>query len=281
MAQQIYSLSTLNSNWFEDRHQPAGGLTATSTLHRKAPREYETDLAYVGERYDVLSRISRMPQRESYATPNDGFNEKLRTSSVDFAHPKGRPGPKGSTAPILITTGNAPVCPPEQRPLPGPASGFGAAIHRHDATHDQRFWNTTHGDFFGEPFARTGTVRADPGARPLPSGVSTEHEEARVQGLRTGKLCGEYHQESSDPAVDTRTQRAWLYSSDPALRHIHLGGTRKLVPEKDSELSLPLGGGAMSKIRQDLKERKGRLYRTATHITKGASRAGPSIFQDD
>ena len=36
-------------------------------------------------------------------------------------------------APTMITTANAPVCPPETRELPGPRSGFGAHINRHPA----------------------------------------------------------------------------------------------------------------------------------------------------
>ena len=36
-------------------------------------------------------------------------------------------------APTMITTANAPVCPPETRELSGPRSGFGAHINRHPA----------------------------------------------------------------------------------------------------------------------------------------------------
>eukprot|EP00418_Pyrodinium_bahamense_P065866 CAMPEP_0179087176 /NCGR_PEP_ID=MMETSP0796-20121207/39594_1 /TAXON_ID=73915 /ORGANISM="Pyrodinium bahamense, Strain pbaha01" /LENGTH=213 /DNA_ID=CAMNT_0020784677 /DNA_START=54 /DNA_END=695 /DNA_ORIENTATION=+ len=133
-------------------------------IEHKVPRVYETDLAYIGERYDVLSRIARAPARPSYATPDDGFNEKFRTSSVDFADPASRPEfSKGhESAPCLITTENAPVCPPERRSLPGPRSGFGAYIHRHGDNHDQRFFNTSTGDFFGGEGTRRAAPRTDP-----------------------------------------------------------------------------------------------------------------------
>ena len=35
----------------------------------------------------MLTRISRVPPKESYATPDDGFNEKDTSNRVDFAHP--------------------------------------------------------------------------------------------------------------------------------------------------------------------------------------------------
>lgn len=285
MAVGVYSLRTLNDNWFEDRYQPEGSLSITGALQKKTARPYETDLAYIGERYDVLARVSRVPPRPSYALPEDGFNEKSKTSLIGFADPRSRPeyGKGKATAPSMITTENAPVCPPEKRELPGPRSGFGAHIHRHEDNHDQRLFNTTHGDFYGEVNvgSRTRTQRSDP-AESRAAGVSTEHEEARTQGLRVGILCGEAFSDTNNPGSDTRTQRTWLYQPDASLRNLHYGGTRPNIPAKDSELSLPLGEGSMSKIRADLKERKGRLFRTATTITKGkGSRPGISIFQDE
>lgn len=276
----VYSHKTLNDNWLEDRLQLDGALNA-GNFHKRSSRPYETDLAYIGDRYDVLSRISRMPSRPTYAMPEDGFDEKVTTHLADFTDPKTHPmfSSKKLSAPSLINTANAPVCPPEKRPLPGPPSGFGAAISRHPKNHDQRFWNTTYGDFFGEG-SRKAEERREPSGHRF-AGVSTEHEEGRVQGMKCGKLCGESHFESNDPSRDTATQRAWLPHPDPALTNIHLGGIQRESSKEDNHLSLPLGGGAMRKIRADLKERQGRLFRTGTHITKGASRSGIAIFQDD
>lgn len=281
MATGIYSLRTLNDNWFEDRLQPAGSLSATGPIERKKARAIEPDLAYIGERYDVLARVSRVPPRISYATPDDGFNEKLRTSLVDFAHPRSRPefAKRGISAPPMITTANAPVCPPERRPLPGPRSGFCAVLNHHREDHDQRFWNTANGDFFGEG-PRKRSTKAEPSVL-HPAGTTTEWEEDRVLGMKVGKLCGEALSETTNPATDTRTQRAWMPGMDPALRNIEYGGARRIPPSTDNALSLPLGKGAMSKVRADLKDRQGRLYRTATTITKGnGCRYGIAIFQD-
>merc|ERR1712039_108822 len=213
---------------------------------------------------------------------DDGSSEKLTTNKADLKSPKSHPMFSGKhlSAPSLIHTGNAPVCPPETRPLPGTDSGFGSLIPRHPKNHEQRFWNTTHGDNFGEG-SRRRLPKTDPSTRRA-AGVSTEDDENRVQGMKCGSLCGESFFETSDPAMDTRTQRAWLPGGDSAIRHVHLGGTRKSAPALDNELSLPLGNGAMSKIRSDLKERKGRLCRVATCITKGAHlKAGVALFQDD
>eukprot|EP00930_Biecheleria_cincta_P015679 TRINITY_DN12996_c0_g3_i1.p2 TRINITY_DN12996_c0_g3~~TRINITY_DN12996_c0_g3_i1.p2 ORF type:complete len:315 (+),score=62.90 TRINITY_DN12996_c0_g3_i1:98-946(+) len=282
MATGVFGMRTLNDNWFEDRFQPEGGLSATANLHRKTPRAYETDLAYIGERYDVLGRISRCPPRASYAFPDDGFDEKGTTGLFDFADPRSRSdwGKGKALAPTMITTENAPVCPPETRELPGERSGFGAHIHRHGEQHGKSFFNTTMGDYYGEG-SRQATPRRCP-AMAEAAGVSTKEEEARVQGLRVGLLCGEAYCGSDNPACNTRMQRSWLYEADPALRNIHHGGTRRDVSKFDSELSLPMHEGAMSKVRADLQERKGRLYRTATVITKGRGhKAGVSIFQDE
>jgi len=280
----VYSRKTLNDNWVEDRCASEEALTATGNFHKKAARGYETDLAYIGDRYDVLSRISRMPPRPSYAAPDDGFSEKVTTHVGDFQNPRAHPmfASKNLSAPSLIHTGNAPVCPPEKRELKGPGSGFGAAISRHGKDHDQRFWSTSHSDFFGARGAsRRGEARRDPSAHHT-AGVGTEHEETKGSGMKCGALCGENHCESSNPASDTRTQRSWIPGCDPALTHIHHGGTKKPPPKEDNHLSLPLGDGAMSKIRADLKARQGRLFRAGTNITKGAhQRSGFAVYQDE
>lgn len=282
MAIGVYSCRTLNENWFEDRCQPPGSLTAIGPSQKKQARPYETDLAYIGERYDVLARVSRVPPRPTFALPDDGFNEKSKTSLVDFADPRtrGEWGKGRAYAPPLVNTENAPVRPPETRELPGTRSGFGGHLPRHEENHDQRFFNTTSGDFYGEgvrtkgPFVCPSTLRA--------AGTTTEEAEARTQGLRVGVLCGEAFNDSNNQGINTRTQRSWLYSPDASLRNIHLGGTRPRISTNDNELSLPLGEGAMSKIRADLKERQGRLFRTATHITKSSmSKSGIAIFADD
>jgi hypothetical protein len=280
----VYGHQTLNDNWFEDRCQPPGSLTASGEINKKQVRKYESEIAFIGERYDVLSRIGRVPQKMSYATPDDGFNEKLRTSEVDYAHPRSRKEfiAKPQEKPTFITTETGPeVCHEERRPLPGNARGFGAVLNRHPEKHDQRFWNTTSGDTYGEGFRSRSFGRIDPASMNA-SGVSTQHEEDRIQGLRVGKLCGEEYRDRGEPAQDTKTQRSWLYTQDASLRNIHHGGTRTVIPRMDNELSVPIGEGAMKKVREDLAERKGRLYRTATQITKGRDkRPGVSVFRDD
>lgn len=278
----MYSRKTLNDNWVEDRHHSEEALSATGNIHKKAARGYETDLAYIGDRYDVLSRLSRIPPRASFATPDDGFNEKVTTNVSDFMHPRSHPmfASKKQSSPALINTANAPVCPPEKRPLRGPDSGFGAGISRHQKDHESRFWNTSSTDFYGAPSQRR-DMKKEPSVH-QPAGVSSEHEENRGTGMMCGQLCGEHHCASDNPAIDTRTQRSWMPGTDPALTHIHHGGTKKTLPREDNHLSLPVGDGAMSKIRADLKDRQGRLYRTGTHITKGAhNKKGIAIFQDD
>lgn len=293
MAQGVFSLKTLNDNWFEDRLQPAESLTATGSLHLKKPRPVETDLAYLGERYHPLTRTARLPPRTSYAIPDDGFSETQTTHKADYAHPRSHGEPRGPTAPSLINTANAPVLPPEKRELDGPPSGFGAAIHRHPANHDQRFFSTTHGDFFGEHGPRT--KKAPPlgysasassliRSKSEASGISSEHQEERAKGSgkKVGQLTGEPWRESTNPAKDTKTQKQWLYAPCPGITNVHLGGSKKRVLGPDNEMSLPLGEGNMLKIREAAKLRQGMFARSATHITRGAHLLpGVTVFQDE
>jgi len=281
----VYSTKTLNDNWYEDRCQPPGGLTAVGDINNKKVRKYETDIAYIGERYDVLARVGRVSKRESYATPDDGFRETARTSSIDFAHPRSRKEfvLNAPSKARFITAETIPeVCSEERRPVPGPTRGFGGALDRHGDDHGLRCWNTSSGEAFGHrPNGTLRVSRSDPGLRPMASGVSTQHEEDRMTGMKVGNLCGEEFRDTGNPTNDTRTQRAWVY--DAALGNIHHGGTKpKVRGVSDNCLSVPLGDGAMSKIRKDLADRKGKLFRVATHITKGRDkRPGVAFFKDD
>jgi len=278
----IYNRRTLNDNWFEDRLQPPENLSATLTLHKKAPRPVESDFASVGgHRPELLSRISRMPPRRSYATPDDGFNERQSTCMASFSQPLSRATKGHQSAPALITTENAPVKGEEQRPLSGPSNGFGAGINRHDERyHEKRYLNTSYGDFHGYNNSWRRAERTCNSLR-AHAGLNSEAEEKRVTGVKVGRLVGEEHRESSNPSVDTRTQRAWLYNEDSSLRNVHLGGRRGVPSQPDNELSLPLGDGAMSKVRAELKSRSGFLYQQASYITKGKDkRKGLAIWQD-
>lgn len=283
MAIGVYSRKVLTDNWCEDRNHEGDMLSATGNYSKRAARGYETDLAYIGERYDVLSRISRMPKRQSWALPDDGFNEKSTTQGKDYGHPSAHPmfasKRASASAPCLITTNNAPVGPVEKRPLKGTNSGFGATISRHAVDHEASFFSTTHGDFYGHG-VRAKPLKRDPSGHEA-SGVSSEYEGNKSSGMMCGQLCGENFVVHTDPGRDTRTQRSWMPGLDPAIKNIHHGGAPKALPKEDNHMSLPLGEGVMSKIRADLKERNGRMYRNGTTITKGAHmRSGVSVFQD-
>jgi len=280
-----YSPVTLNGNWAEERLQPAGALRATGSMSARTPRAYETDIAFIGDRYDVLSRIARMPQRDSYATPDDGFRDLALTSRVDYSNPKSRTEyviRQPNSARQIGTESVNEVKFEERRPLGGAQRGFGAVLNRHEENHDLRFWDTTNGHFFGEGSLRP-TPRLCPAAAKFPAGLGTEVEESRAHGLRVGTLCGEKFVETADPSSDTKTQRAWIVNGDPALQNIAYGGPKAKTMKGvlDNELSLPLGDGTMTRIRADLKERQGRLFRTATSITTGHKKDGWAVFQDD
>lgn len=283
-AAYVYGTRTLNDNWYEDRCQPPGSQTANGDQSKKKCRPYETDIAYIGERFDVLSRTSRAPQRPSYATPDDGFREKERTSLVDFAHPRSHKEFVANPPKLarFITTASIPeVCHEERRPIEGEQRGFGAVLDRHDHHHGERFWSTSSGEAYGE--RKSVSLRLQRSCPSLlnPSGISTEHEENRMLGMKVGCLCGEEYKNNGNPSNDTFTQRAWV--ADAALKNIHHGGTKvSVVGRPDNPCSLPLGDGAMSLVRKDLKDRQGKLFKVATNITKGRDKMpGVAIFKDD
>jgi len=281
MATNTYGLRTLTDNWYEDRCQPDGFLSATGGLDSRTNRPLETDLAYIGDRYDVLSRIGRLPARPSFATPDYGFRERLSTNRHDLRDPRTHTmyASKKMACPPFINPANAPVGPNELRPVDGPTSGFGSALKRHNDNHDARFWSTASGEFFG--YGDNRSIRSCPSTL-RPSGIASEDAENRASGMKCGQLCGESFRNDDNPGMNTHIQRAWLPGQDAALRHIHRGGSKPELPRVDNHLSLPLGDGAMSKVRADLKARSGSLARIATNITKGAhQKSGVSLFQDD
>lgn len=286
MTQAFYGLKTLNANWYEDRLQPEGGTMAPAA-DTKVLRPHESEIANVSDRYDVLSRIARATPRKSYAMPDDGFRERGTLHNLDYAHPRSRKevvrNPPES--PKFITTETVPeVCYEDRRPIEGNRRGFGAVLNRHEESHEQRFWSTTHGDTYGE-CNRTPRARLEAsGLRP--AGVSNLEQTHKVTGCKVGKLCGEDYREGMDPAADTVIQRSWLYAQDASLRHIDYGGKKAPLPADDNMLSLPLGEmlrkGKDGKRIQDDVERRGMLFRVATEITKGrGERPGVAVFQDD
>lgn len=276
-------MGTLNDNWFEDRLQPPGAGKLTQGA--KTTRKMESEIAYVGERFDVLSRISRYENTKSFAIPDDGYNEKTSLSSIDYAHPKTRKEviEESPPDPNFVTTETVPeVCHEKRRPVKGPPRGFCAVLDRHEANHEQRHWSTTVGETYGYGDSiETRKTRISPESIPHGAGVTVEMLANKKEGVMVGELCGEHHKPGADPSCDTAIQRAWLYSADPALSNIQFSKSGGKIPALDNETSLPLGAGVQMKIMEDLKTRGGMLYRNSTTITKGnGERYGISIFQD-
>lgn len=287
-----YTLRTLNDNWFEDRLQAEGAASACGSIDEKRLRKVENEIAYIGERYDVLTRIARCPAKQSYASPDDGFRENKTLANIDFADPLSRKefvrNPPAKA--VLITTETIPeVCHDERRPIPGKSRGFGAVLDRYGPEHGQRFWNTAFEDAFGQTPAGTRLTRKERGMRTSASspsltsaGISVLDEANRAQGMKVGVLCGENYNPVADPSSATEVQRSWLYQKDPSIRNIHLGGKKSALSKSDNELSINLGEGQHAQTVANLESRGGKLFRVATNITKGkGQRYGVSIFQDE
>lgn len=179
--------------------------------------------------------------------------------------------PKSRKAqPCMFDQLHAPVG-EEKRHLPGPESGFGSVLDKHREGHDRRYMDTTNSEFFTQAELTKGCAA---GQRAGGAGTTSEEAESRREGKKAGKLCAENLKESTNLAEDTRTQRAWLPSA-PELRHIEHGGTLPLPPEVDNELSLPMGTGAMGRVRKELAARGEFMAKTGSDITEG--RGNPSI----
>lgn len=281
-----YSMMSLNDNWFEDRLQPEGASKGCGDINGKTSRRIENDLAYIGERFDVLTRIARVPQKISFAQPDDGFNEKATLNRTDFADPLSRKefvrNPPAKPA-MLNSTTIPEVCYEARRPIPGKKNGFGSVLQRHDANHEQRFWNTTHEDNYGPcpAGARTRTLRRSASDTLMASGVSVLDAAHRAEGMKVGVLTGENYNPVADPSSSTHVQRAWQYQQDPALKNIAMGGKKPPPPAFDNEASIPIGEGQHAKNQAKLDARGGKLYKVATTITKGnGKRYGINIFED-
>lgn len=291
-AAYVYSLRTLNDNWFEDRLQPEGGTSASGPVDAKFLRKVESELANLQtERFDVLTRIARCRNRGSYAIADDGFRERDSTAMSHFTDPrKNQEFVKNPPAkPAFITTETIPeVCHEARRPVPGKTKGFGAVLDRWGPNHEQRFWNTTAGDTFGNApegtrkpyFQKLSGSRSDPCLLKA-AGVTVLEQANKPEGMKVGVLCGENYKPGLDPSADTLIQRAWQYQQDPAMKNIAYGGQKNALPDFDNETSLPLGAGAHAGIQAGLDARGGKLFRSSTHITKGKGHHyGMSIFQD-
>lgn len=134
------------------------------------------------------------------------------------------------------------------RPVGGTKSGFGAVLNRHGDNHDQRHFNTTNKDFYGEAaklsaaetqkgFQKTFNQEAGGNARPF--------EEQGVHMI--SNLTGEVYSKSFDPQEQTDVQRAWMYQQDPGVSAVNAGiGGRAIVPKIDNANSLPLATGVHS-----------------------------------
>lgn len=280
-----FSKNTLNDNWFEDRLQPEGAGT-TGAGGEKVVRKVEPELANISDRYDVLGRIGRAKAVASFAIPDDGYRETTTLNTRDFAHPKSRKEvvENKPPEPNFVSTETIPeVCFEERRPVKGPQRGFGSVLDRHPANHDQTYWETTSGLSYGYGLAKLKTQKIDPYDIKHGAGVTVKMLADKKEGVMVGELCGENFKPDADPSCDTKIQRAWLYSHDPALNNMQYSKNKlTFVPKVDNETSLPLGEGAQKKIMESLEQRGGMLYRNSTTITKGrGSRYGVSVFQDE
>jgi len=155
----------------------------------------------------------------------------------------------------------------EKRHVPGPQSGFGAVLNKHPEGHDRHFMETTNSAFYTQAEITKGCTG---GQRSSGAGMTSQDAENKKDGKKVGQLCAERLKESTNLAEDTRTQRAWLPSA-PELRHVDCGGAIPVAPEVDNELSLPLGTGAMGRVRKELEARGGVMSKVTTDITAGVA----------
>lgn len=148
---QHFSNKTLNENWFEDRLK----IPQTHELNpdQKVIRPKEQDLNCLTSTglAKPLGRIDRKPKQETFGLiPDDGFRELKTIKDTEMPNPSVH---RAKQKPVknMINKYNIAELSLVDRPIDSTHSGFGAVINRHGPNHDQRFFDTTNKNFYGEP----------------------------------------------------------------------------------------------------------------------------------
>lgn len=134
-------------------------------------------------------------------------------------------------------------------------------LPRHQADHDKRYFDTTYSQVHNGGAPPSLDKRTEEKMQPY---ITTQaqyhtgapHEELKVAGSNVkdvylqlkGKpnpntLCGEQFKIADDPQCNTKIQRSWMYTSDPAIRAKESYPLPNQILEKDNENSLPIGEG--------------------------------------
>lgn len=96
-----------------------------------------------------LNRLNRVPKHDtSKLIPSDGFNELQTTAQTDLKNPTVH---KIQEKPILnmIHKYNIAELALVDRPVKGPANGFGSVINEHPKGHDKNWRETSQAQAFG------------------------------------------------------------------------------------------------------------------------------------
>jgi hypothetical protein len=142
-------------------------------------------------------------------------------------------------------------------------------VARHTENHDQRHFNTTFNDFHGrapvDNAAKTiqgiqAEFSKQAGANPRPQ----EKQKVKTTSCLTGEFYSHDVESRTlrDPQENTDVQRSWLYAKDAAVIAVQGDSKRAGIPEKDNELSLPLGQGEWAEINKAGKPAHYRHQRT-------------------
>jgi len=145
--------------------------------------------------------------------------------------------------------------------LKGPSAGFGAVLQRHQADHDKRYFDTTYSQVHNAgapPSVERRTEEKYEHYKTTKEQFHTgaPHEELKVAGstvkdvylqLKGNQnpdlLCGEQFKIAEDPQKNTKIQRSWMYSPDPAIKAKESYPLPNQILDKDNENSLPIGEG--------------------------------------
>ncbi|CAD7929459.1 unnamed protein product [Amoebophrya sp. A25] len=239
-----FSQKTLTDNWYEDR------------LH---PKSSDSELEKVIRSDDDVKagRQIRWKKPPTGAIADDGFERyDISVTHEKFVDPSTIPSAIFNNAgtPHFITSETvAEVCYEKRRPLNDvPQRGFRCIVDRHPPGYRDVSWHTA--------FTEAHETLNDPATfakrkselRGKPAGVPSFRDlQPPAQALvgENAELC------------DIPTQRAWMNQDDPGLReYTKSKGAAHKLPEKDNELSLPLGEGCQRKIMEAIAARGGKAY---------------------
>ena len=239
-----FTRSCLNDNWYEDRLAPEQPLRTKP--EEKFMRNSEPDINCLNAN-GIPAPLKRIKRNHKWDTtdviPNDGYKETVTINKTEIVHPdKNRINEKPKLR--MINKYNIAELSLVDRPVQGPAHGFGSTVKRFDKDHGKVYFNTTNHDFYGAPKHELPSETLENFNTTFSKSGGQRNYDPKQGIKKLSGLTSEVYNTSADPQEHTEVQRTWIYRPDNAVEAIKSGvGSMNQVNEYDNANSLPLGKG--------------------------------------